>query len=531
MLPTTQPDCPPELVQLIGAIEHYAASTEPSYLEEQTILSLSSKVEPHLVQQYLREATGFAVLAAAQYQARKLDDQTKTFNRQIQRYDRLRYLVDIQIEQRSTAISPLVSLKAILSKIEDPDFPSPILNKSTAALCISAIYGNYADHDLIDALTANTAHNTSRTISLKELATLTCVNRNGQYHYTLQPSEDRAAELSDILEDLCVSLHDLRLYETVLNPARLTIEHNHNLNRAQESRTESDAKSMATQVATLETTEKTSKPGRRSSKTKEQEPEHVVSHEPAAASTIQGADPQQELDALENQAEAPQKGSYLREKDGYDALSPEQKAACDKDFQTHLDRRTRPIEVRDGETRDDAILRTEHEYCAARQEHTAHHRQLAKTMLASKMNCLNDKYPRDSFSLLSPDVAKEFLATAFYHHSAASKGLKSFDKDVFATCKRAALKEFSVLAADVDPGEAGAKDFNNTFTINIERPPSGAPNQNLRIGVKPLPGKREELAAIFGKCAWYHSNQSGRTPEEKEQRRAARTNTTQELGR
>jgi len=38
------------------------------------------------------------------------------------------------------------------------------------------------------------------------------------------------------------------------------------------------------------------------------------------------------------------------------------------------------------------------------------------------------------------------------------------------------------------------------------------------------------LAAIFGKCAWYHSNQSGRTPEEKEQRRAARTNTTQELG-
>jgi len=44
-------------------------------------------VEPHLVQQYLREATGFAVLAAAQFQARKLDDQTKTFDRQIQRYD------------------------------------------------------------------------------------------------------------------------------------------------------------------------------------------------------------------------------------------------------------------------------------------------------------------------------------------------------------------------------------------------------------------------------------------------------------
>ena len=104
---------------------------------------------------------------------------------------------------------------------------------------------------------------------------------------------------------------------------------------------------MATQVVPLETDEKTSKPGRRSSKAKEQEPEQVASPEPAAASTIQGADPQQELDALENQAEAPTKGSYLREKDGYDAFSPEQKAACDKDFQTHLDRRTRPIEVRE----------------------------------------------------------------------------------------------------------------------------------------------------------------------------------------
>ena len=202
---------------------------------------------------------------------------------------------------------------------------------------------------------------------------------------------------------------------------------------------------MATQVAPLETDEKTTKPGRRSSRTKEQEPEQVVSPEPAAASTIQGADPQQELDALENQAEAPTKGSYLREKDGYDALSPEQKAVCDRDFQTHLDRRTRPIDVRDGETREDAVLRAKHEYCAARQEHTAHHRQLAKTMLASKINCLNDKYPRDSFSLLNPDVAKEFMATAFYHHAAATKGLKSFDKDVFATCRRAALREFSAL--------------------------------------------------------------------------------------
>ena len=288
---------------------------------------------------------------------------------------------------------------------------------------------------------------------------------------------------------------------------------------------------MATQVATLETTEKTSKPGRRSSKTKEQEPEQVVSQEPAAASTIPETDAQQELDSLEKQAEVPQRGSYLREKDGYDALSPEQKAACDKDFQTHLDRRTRPIDVRDGETREDALLRAKHEYCAARQEHTLHHRQLAVTMLASKINCLNDKYTRDSFSLLNPDVAKEFMATAFYHHAAATKGLKSFDKDVFATCRRAALREFSALAGGVETGAAGTKDFNGTFAINIERPPIGATIQNLRIAVKPLPGKREELAAIFGKCAWYHSNQSGRTPEEREQRRAARTTTTQDLGR
>ncbi|MGA7832435.1 MAG: hypothetical protein WCA21_15865 [Terracidiphilus sp.] len=325
--------------------------------------------------------------------------------------------------------------------------------------------------------------------------------------------------------------HIRNLYETVLNPARHTIEHNLNLNRAQDSRTESDAKSMATQVVPLETVEQTSKPGRRSSRAKEQEPERAASPEPAAASTIQGANPQQELDALENQAEAPTKGSYLREKDGYDALSPVQKAACDKDFNSYLDRFTSPLEAMVGETRQDAILRAKTEYCAARQEHTAHHREIAKTMLASKINCLNEKYPRDSFSLLKPDVAKEFMATAFYHHAAASKEHKSFDKDVFATCKKAALREFSVLSAGIETGAAGAKEFNNTFTINIERPPIGALNQNLRIAVKPLPGKREELAAIFGKCAWYHSNQSGRTPEEREQRRAARAKTTQGLER
>ena len=392
MLLTTQFDGPPELGQFVGAMGHCAPSTKRTFLDEQTVPSLSLKAAPQFVQQYLRDAAGFIALAAAQRHVRNL-------------------------------------------------------------------------------------------------------------------------------------------YETVLNPARHTIEHNHNLNRAQDSRTESDAKSMATQVVPLETVEQTSKPGRRSSKAKEQELEHVASPEPAATSTIQVANPQQELDALENQAEAPTKGSYLREKDGYDALSPEQKAVCDRDFQTHLDRRTRPIDVRDGETKEDAVLRTKHEYCAARQEHTAHHRQLAKTMLASKINCLNDKYPRDSFSLLKPDVAKEFMATAFYHHAAASKELKSFDKDVFATCKKAALREFSVLSAGIETGAAGAKDFNNTFTINIERPPIGALNQNLRIAVKPLPGKREELAAIFGKCAWYHSNQSGRTPEEREQRRAARAKTTQGLER
>jgi len=42
-------------------------------------------------------------------------------------------------------------------------------------------------------------------------------------------------------------------------------------------------------------------------------------------------------------------------------------------------------------------------------------------MLASKINCLNSKYPRNSFSLKNPDVAKEFLATAFYHNAAAAK--------------------------------------------------------------------------------------------------------------
>ena len=63
------------------------------------------------------------------------------------------------------------------------------------------------------------------------------------------------------------------------------------------------------------------------------------------------------------------------------------------------------------------------------------------------------------------------------------------------------------------------------------RVPPGAYRYAWRIAAEPLPEKRQELAAIFGKCAWYHSNQSGRTPEEREQRRATRTKTTQELDR
>ena len=129
MLPAIQLDGPPELGQLIGAVEHCAPSTTRSVLEVQTIPFPSQKGEPRLVQQYLRNATGFPALTTAQR-------------------------------------------------------------------------------------------------------------------------------------------HIRNLYETVLNPARHTIEHNHNLNRAQDSRTESDAKSMATQVVPLETDEKTSKPGRRSSKAK-----------------------------------------------------------------------------------------------------------------------------------------------------------------------------------------------------------------------------------------------------------------------
>jgi len=288
---------------------------------------------------------------------------------------------------------------------------------------------------------------------------------------------------------------------------------------------------MATQVNPLEEHAAGTKAGRRGSKAKEQQVEQTAPAETDFPYAGQEASPQQELDTLDRQADAPVRGSYLREKDGYDALSPEQKAACDKDFNSYLDRFTSPLEAKVGETREDAILRAKKEYCSARQEHTAHHREMAKTMLASKINCLNSEYPRNSFSLKNPDVAKEFLATAFYHNAAAAKGLTAFDKDVFAASKKAALREFSVLATNAETGGSATKEFNNTFALSIERPPIGAPSQNLRIAAEPLPEKRQELAAIFGKCAWYHSNQSGRTPEEREQRRAARTKTTQELER
>ena len=265
----------------------------------------------------------------------------------------------------------------------------------------------------------------------------------------------------------------------LVQPARHSIEHTDNPNRAHKSRTESEAKSMATQVNPLEDPAPSAKAGRRGSKAKEQQAEYAAPSDTDFPDAGQEADPQQELDTLENQADAPVRGSYLREKDGYDALSPEQKAVCDKDFESYLDRLTRPIEVKEGETRQDAIQRAKEEYCAARQEHTAHHREMAKTMLASKINCLNSEYPRNSFSLRSPDVAKEFLATAFYHNASAAKGLTSFDKDVFAASKKAALREFSALAASVENGGSATKEFNNTFALCMSGLQSALPTRTF----------------------------------------------------
>src|ERR1017187_1531495 len=113
---------------------------------------------------------------------------------------------------------------------------------------------------------------------------------------------------------------------------------------------------MATQVNPLEEHATGAKAGRRSSKAKEKQAEYTAPADTDFPYAGQEGDPQQELDTLENHAAAPPRGSYLREKDGYDALSPEQKAVCGKDFESSLDRLPPTIEAKDGESRQDAIL-------------------------------------------------------------------------------------------------------------------------------------------------------------------------------
>jgi hypothetical protein len=53
-------------------MEHYATSTKPSLLEVQTIPFPSPKGEPRLVEQYLRNATGFLAPATAQRHIRNV---------------------------------------------------------------------------------------------------------------------------------------------------------------------------------------------------------------------------------------------------------------------------------------------------------------------------------------------------------------------------------------------------------------------------------------------------------------------------
>jgi hypothetical protein len=69
---------------------------------------------------------------------------------------------------------------------------------------------------------------------------------------------------------------------------------------------------MATQVNPLEAPAPSAKPGRRNSKTKEHQPEQVAPSDTDFPYAGQEADPQQELDTLENQADAPVRGSYLK---------------------------------------------------------------------------------------------------------------------------------------------------------------------------------------------------------------------------
>jgi hypothetical protein len=180
----------------------------------------------------------------------------------------------------------------------------------------------------------------------------------------------------------------------LVQPARHSIEHTDNPNRAHKSRTESEAKSMATQVNPLEEHAASAKAGRRGSKTKEQQAEHAAPAETDFPPLARKQTHNRSLTLLENQADAPVRGSYLREKDGYDALVSRAKGnfatRTSSPTSTGLHAQSR---CKEGETRQDAILRAKKEYCAARQEHTAHHREMAKTMLASKINCLNSEYP------------------------------------------------------------------------------------------------------------------------------------------
>ena len=78
---------PPELGQLIGAMEHCALSTSRSFLEEQTIPFPLPKGEPLLVQQYLRDATRFPVSATVPVSYTHLD----VYKRQLPEfYDKVR---------------------------------------------------------------------------------------------------------------------------------------------------------------------------------------------------------------------------------------------------------------------------------------------------------------------------------------------------------------------------------------------------------------------------------------------------------
>jgi hypothetical protein len=558
VLNSLQVESSPLFNDLIQAIEDYGTCSKISSDQEKRILKLSRSFDPTLIQEHLAKLTSYTVVVAASYQVREQNSVTSRFDDQVQRYDRLRYLIDTDFEQREGTIRQIKQVDQLLAYLEDSASMPPSISRDTAALCTNTIYGDFSNNDLLDALTANTALNTTRAISLKEIATLSCHNDGGHNAYSIKPLADKSLELSDIFQDIRLTLNDLLQYQSVFDPARYasvldstktasehnvsdelsqSASHDHDrginsneaLNRAHESRTESEATSMANTDTVIDAP--VTKRSRRAAKTIEANETPAPSEEHAAveeAATIDNEE-QRHLAAMEKESGAPVKGSYLREGEGYDLLSPEQKAVCDKDFQSHLEKRTRPIEQREGESKEGALLRAKYEYCESRQEHTARHGKIAQTMLKSKINCL--KTDRLSFSLMNPDVTKEFLATAFYHNAVVTKGLKSFDRETFAKCKNAAQREFAAFASSIETGKAGTKQFNNTFALGIQRPPIGSPSNNLRIAVSPLPGKREQLATIFGKCAFYHSNRSGRTPEEREQRKVARTKQQSDLSR